>query len=264
MEPLTKLQSREIAEDTVALSVWLPVAGFGVLPVNAFVIRAAEPVLIDTGLALAREEFLAALRETIDPQALKWIWLTHVDPDHVGNLAALLAEAPRARVVTSFLGMAKLDMSQLPVAQAYLLNPGQRLDVGDRQLVAVHPPVFDAPETTGALDSKTGALFSADCFGALLPQIADAAADVPDELLRAGMVGWATVDAPWLAQVAPERFDAGLEAIRRLEPAAIFSSHAPPAFGMTDTLLQHLAGAPAAPPFVGPDQAALERMMALT
>ncbi len=262
MEPLARLESRSIAEDTVALSIDLPVAGYGVLPVNAFVIKGAEPVLIDTGLALARDEFLAALREAVDPKALKWIWLTHVDPDHMGNLAAVLDEAPNARLVTSFLGMAKLDMYQLPVSRAFLLNLGQRLDLGDRHLLAVHPPVFDAPETTGALDSKTGALFSADCFGALLPQPADSAADVPAETLREGMLGWATVDAPWLRSVAPERFLDGLEAIGRLRPAAIFSSHAPPAHGMTDTLLRNLADAPAAPPFIGPDQAALERMMA--
>lgn len=52
--------------------------------------------------------------------------------------------------------------------------------------------------------------------------------------------------------------------IHRLDPATILSSHLPPAAGMTDTLLGHLGAALAAPPFVGPDQAALERLMRAT
>jgi flavorubredoxin len=39
----------------------------GFLPVNAFVIKAREPVLVDTGMGIDGEEFMKALESIIDP-----------------------------------------------------------------------------------------------------------------------------------------------------------------------------------------------------
>jgi glyoxylase-like metal-dependent hydrolase (beta-lactamase superfamily II) len=76
---------------------------------------------------------------TIDPADLRWIWITHMDFDHIGNLAAVLELAPQARVVTNYLGMGKMGLIGLPQDRAWLLNPGQSLDVGDRRLHALRP-----------------------------------------------------------------------------------------------------------------------------
>jgi hypothetical protein len=114
------------------------------------------------------------------------------------------------------------------------------------------------------MDEKTGTLFSVDCFGALLNEPAETAADIPPTDLRNGLVTWSTVDAPWLAIVKEQAFARSLDAVRELEPNTILSSHLPPAIGMTGDLLNYLAAARLAPPFVGPDQAALEQMMAGT
>ena len=105
---------QSVAEDTTALTSYIPVPGFGVLPVNAFVIHAREPVLVDTGLAALESDFIRALRETINPAELRWIWITHADADHIGNLHAVLRTAPRAMVITNFLGMGKLAMQGVP------------------------------------------------------------------------------------------------------------------------------------------------------
>jgi len=248
--------------DTHAIVSCLPVPGFGVLPVNAFVIHGREPVLVDTGMAALRTQFMAQLRAVLDPRELRWIWITHTDPDHLGNLEAVLAEAPHARVVTTYLGMGKMGLLQLPLERVFLLNPGQRLNIGDRQLTAIRLPTFDAPETTGLFDSKTRTLFSADCFGALLDGPAETAAEISPDTLRDGCVAWATVDAPWLELVDPASFKRELEAIFKLDPATILSAHLPPATGMTATLLEYLSLAREAPRFVGPDQLALEQLMA--
>lgn len=258
----TMLETRRVAPDTDALCAYLPVPGYGVLPVNAHVIHGPEPVLVDTGLASLRVEFLAALSGILDPSTLRWIWITHMDADHVGNLQAVLDLAPSARVVTTYLGMGKMGMLGLPVARAFLLNPGQRLDAGGRRLEAVAPPTFDAPETTGLYDPGSRALFSADCFGALMTEPAESAADIQADALRDGMVGWATVDAPWLSMVNPGSMNTALDGVRRLGPEVILGSHLPPAQGMTETLLAHIDAARGASRFEGPDQAALERMMA--
>ena len=65
----------------------------------------------------------------------------------------------------------------VPLDRVYLLNPGQSLDVGDRKLAAFRPPLFDSPATTGFIDTKSGAMFSSDCFGAHFETIAAAPAN---------------------------------------------------------------------------------------
>jgi flavorubredoxin len=252
-----------VSTDTAILPAYFPVPMFGLVPVNAFLIRSAEPVLIDTGLIPAADEFMRSLRALIDPAALRWIWLTHVDPDHLGSVERLLVEAPQARIVTTFLGLGKYGLrGQLPPERVLLLNPGQTLDVGDRRLLALRPPTFDSPETTAIFDAKTRTLFSADCFGGIVQQPADDAAAIGAAALRDGCVLWTTVDSPWLHMTEGSAFERTLSAIRALKPELVLSSHLPPARRMTEALLGHLATARTAAPWVGPDQAAMMAAMA--
>lgn len=255
------LEVHSVAEDTTALTSYVPLPSLGMVPVSAFLIRGTQPILVDTGLVATRKDFMAQLRSMIALEDIRWLWLTHTDPDHTGSLVQVLAEATNARLVTTFLGMGKLGLYPYPVDRAYLLNPGQSLNAGDRELLAVKPPTFDAPETTGFLDTKTRALFCADSFGALLQKPAENAADIPAAELRDGLVTWATVDAPWLNRVDASKFGESLHAVKNLEASTILSSHLPPATGMTETLLSHLDAARSAPFFMGPDQAALEKML---
>lgn len=264
MELPKMLDPFAVTENTFILPSTAPLPGLGILPVNCYVIRGSEPVLVDTGLPGLSDAFLEKLESVIDPGDLRWIWLTHADVDHTGSLRRLLELAPRAKLVTSYLGMGKLNIVE-PVApdRVYLLNPGQTLDIGDRRLTAYRPPVFDAPETTAFTDSRTGVLFSSDCFGALLNEARPWALEVPAEELEHGCIRWATVDAPWLHWVEARVHDQVLDQIRRLDPKLVLSTHLPPAApGLTARLLKHLAHARQATPFAGPDQQALLAMLA--
>ncbi len=255
--------SYKAAPDIEVLTSNFPIPGYGLVPINAFVIKGSEPVLVDTGAVFESEDFMPALRSVIDPADLKWIWLTHTDFDHIGSLHQLLAENPQLRVITTFLGVGTRSLSApLPMDRVNFVNPGERITVGDRTLSAVRPPAFDNPSTTGFYDDKSGAFFSSDCFGALLEAPPQDAADLSDKDLREGQVFWATLDSPWLHKVDSGTFAKELDGIRKMEPKMILSSHLPAARGdMTERLLASLAAAPKAQPFVGPDQAALEQML---
>lgn len=257
------MRSYSAAPDVEVLTSPFPVPGLGLVPVNAFVLKGSEPVLVDTGTVVEADDFHATLQSVIDPADLRWIWLTHTDSDHIGNLHRLLADNPDLRVITTFLGVGIMGLSApLPMDRVHLLNPGQTITVGDRTLTAFKPPAFDNPCTTGFHDDRSGILFSSDCFGALLQDVPDSAADLSADDLRDGQIFWATVDSPWLHKVDRSGFAKELAAIRAMEPAMILSSHLPPAPGdMTDRVLDSLASAPDAAPFVGPDQAALEQML---
>lgn len=259
MQEPTMLPATPAGADTHVLTTYAPLPGLGVVPVNAFLLRARQPVLVDTGVGGLQDGFLRELGALIDPADLRWIWITHADADHVGNLRAVLERAPNARVVTNYLGMGKLGLQGLPLDRVQLLNPGQQLDVGDRQLLALRPPVYDAPETMGLFDSRTRHLFSADCFGALLDRPYESAEAIAPITLRKRLQLWATLDSPWLHAVGRDRLAPALRVVTELAPCRVLSSHLPPAVGATtERLISELLGACDAVPFVGPDQAALE------
>ena len=240
-----------------------PIPGYGLVPINSFVIKGSEPILVDTGSVVESEAYMTTLRSVIDPSDLKWVWVTHTDFDHIGGLHRLLAENPKLRVITTFLGVGIMSLSApLPMDRVYLLNPGERLTVGDRTLTAIRPPAFDNPSTTGFYDNKSGVFFSSDCFGALLSTVPQNAAELSDKDLREGQVFWATLDAPWLHKVDRGAFAKELDGIRKIAPKMVLSSHLPAAPGdMIERLLASLSAAPTAQPFVGPNQAALEQML---
>jgi hypothetical protein len=253
--------------DISVLNDQIPVPGIGVLPVNAFVLHAAEPVVVDTGLSLPGRGFMEALGSLVDPADVRWIWLTHPDRDHTGALFDLLDAAPHARLVTTFLSAGILSTERpVPLHRLHLLNPGQSLDIGGRTLTAFRPPLFDNPATVGFYDDRSRTCFSSDCFGAPMPSAELAGCNdvamVPADELRSGQLLWATVDSPWVHTTDAARYLQPIQPIRAMDPAAILSTHLPPAMGLTSQFLDMLTAAPQADPFVGPDQQALEAMLA--
>lgn len=250
------------ATDVAVLPSYFPIPGLGFLPCNAYVIKAEEPVLVDTGLGIDSEEFMNALTSVIDPQDLKWVWITHDDADHIGSFQKVLDAAPSARIAANAVTVLRMSTSvQVPMDRVFCLNAGESISAGDRKLTAFTPPFFDNPATIGFYDDKSGAVYSADFFGAVLPSQVRDLDEVPEEKLAQGMVLWGTIDAPWLHFVDQSKYRHRLDALSLMAPTMIFSSHLPPARGKTEQFLRWLATVPEAEPFVAPNQAALEQIM---
>src|SRR3954471_862575 len=151
--------------------------------VHSLVIRGAEPALIDTGSLLVRDAWIEQVTSIVDPVDVRWIVLSHDDHDHIGNLDAVLELCPNATLVASFAMTARLAGDvPFPVERLRWLELGASLDLGDRTLTAVRPPMFDSPATRGFYDSTSRVLWAADSFGALVPGAVHEAADVPADL----------------------------------------------------------------------------------
>ena len=244
------------------------IPGLGALPINAFVLHGEQPVLVDTGRPVQKAEFLDALHSVIDPADVRWIWLTHPDRDHMGALMDILTLAPNARLVTNFMAVGYLSVEfDVPLPRAYLVNPGQSLDIGGgRKLHAFRPPLFDSPMTMGFYDDATGTCISSDCFGGPMPTLdaayVDDIAAIDPETVRAAQLLWAGADSPWVCHTDPAKFAASYDSLREFKPEVVLSTHLPPAQGQFGEMLDMLGEAPNAQPFVGPDQAMLEAMLA--
>lgn len=255
--------------DTFVLPAFLPVPdvpapGFGKLVINSYLIRSREPILIDAGMPVVKEEFLQALWSLVDPEDLRWILLTHDDGDHTGAFDEVLAAAPQARVITQFVGLARLETAHhVPIERIEIRNPGERFKVDDREFAVLRPPLFDSPATSAYFDTTTGVLFCADSFGALIPEVAEDAADVPESAFYEGFSIFNRLNHPWFAMVDSGKFEAVVETIRQLQPKILASCHSPLARGArVDAHLKAMATLPQMGPLDLPGQAVLESILA--
>lgn len=264
MDTPTFVGAKRVAPDVTSLRGFFPIGPLGILPANAHFIHAKEPVLVDTSGVAFQDQFLAELSKLIDPEDLKWIYISHTDLDHIGNLEAVMALAPNAKVVLPGLGAAKMGLREnFDMSRLMPMDHGQRLDLGDRELVLLKPPTYDAPETTGFFDTKTRVLFSVDSFGALMDAPYEETVAIPEATLRDGMTTWAGIDAPWLAVADKHRLGQLLSDIERLDPAAIISGHLPATAGkMIHTVLGNMLGALSENRFALPDREAVEALFA--
>jgi hypothetical protein len=242
------------APDVHVLPANLSMPGIGVLPINAYLLMAEEPVLVDTGLGMDTDDFVDALSSLVDLDRLRWVWLTHDDADHTGSIQRVMEAAPNATLVTH--AMSALRMSTwwpVPMDRVHAIRFGDEVHVGDRTLTAVAPPLFDNPMSTGLLDQSTGSFFSVDSFGAILPEATEDAGEVPPDALAGGMVGWATSDSPWAHVLDKAKFGEVLDRVRQIRPSRIFSSHLPAASGTHfDHFMELLETVPDAEPFAPP------------
>src|SRR3954451_23936687 len=89
----------QIAPDTFVVHDVIGDGHNGQVPCNVLVIRGAEPVVVDTGVAEHGPELLADIFALVEPADLRWVMVSHADADHAGNLDALVAAAPQVTVL---------------------------------------------------------------------------------------------------------------------------------------------------------------------
>jgi flavorubredoxin len=218
-----------VAEETFVIPATLPVPGIGVLPVNAMVVRGAEPMLVDTLAIVQREAYLEQVFSLVEPQEVRWLFLSHEDRDHSGSVMQVLERCPNATLITNFLGLGKLgEEFAIPPERVHLLNDGESLEIGDRTVSAIRPPLYDSSATRGLWDPKTGVYFAADCFGAVVrgenPRYTDEieASDYED-----GFFWMNRANHIWFRHVTQEAIDEAGARVRTLDPTLIVSGHGP-------------------------------------
>ncbi len=218
-----------IAEDVDVISYAHPVPGVGFLPIRSYLIGGRQPVLIDTGAVAGARGFLEALESLVDPADLAWIVLSHPDTDHAGALPALLEKAPRAKIVLNWTSTGKLSaVIEPPLPRIRWVNAGESFAAGDRVLHFLRAPMYDCPSTVAVFDSKSRALFSSDAFGGFVQEMTETFSEqnAPEAALE-GMSFFCRANSPWLSDVRPDRYAAGLKTYADLEPSWLLSGHFP-------------------------------------
>ena len=248
----------KVARDTWVIPELVPGGPGIVVPLNSMVIAGAEPVIVDTGNALSRAEWLQAAFSIVEPEDVKWVFLSHDDHDHSGNLEAVLELCANATLVTTHFTVERVVRAmELPLHRMRWVNSGESFDAGDRTLVAVRPPIFDSPVTRGLYDTKSGVYWAVDTFASGLPHhmvdVADWDIDVWAEML----LMFNRMVSPWHTMLDADKFIASVDAVAALSPSVVASGHSAALRGerLTEAfrLLRTIPSLPAAPLLGQPD-----------
>ena len=205
----TQLPPLQIAEDTFVIQAAL---GEGVAPVavhmNAMVIRAAEPVIVDTGAPVCREQYLDDLFSIVEPQDVRWVFISHEDIDHVGNLEAVMNACPNATIIGSWFLMERMGAEGLcvPPMRWRWIGDGESFDAGDRTLHAIRPPLYDAPTTRGLFDPSTGVYWASDCFATPVLRASSTVEELDAGFWAEGFAMFQTYNSPWVSMVDRARY----------------------------------------------------------
>ena len=91
--PVPVAEPQRIASDTYLIPNLVAAQPGTYVFVNSMVILAEQPVVVDTGAPLFRERWLDAVASVVDPADVRWVFLSHDDGDHIGNIK----DDPRSR-----------------------------------------------------------------------------------------------------------------------------------------------------------------------
>lgn len=256
---------QEIAADTWLIPNFAP-AGDGLyLPANSMVIRGAQPVIVDTGAPVHRKQWLEQVFSIVEPEDVRWIFLSHDDGDHTGGLLDVLERCPQATLVTNFFSVERLALEKpaLPLERMRWIEPGDSFDAGDRVLKLFRPPIFDGPTTRGLFDTKTSAMWIVDTFACLTPGSLDAEELTRDQLDQVRAMNSAV--SPWHAWLDRDAYGRHIASVEAFGARTVASAHGPVLRGSllanAFAQLHGLAGVPIIPT---PGQELLDTLIAST
>lgn len=265
MQPTTKtrLEPTRIAPETFLVHDH---QGEGSAPVlvalNSMVIRAAEPVVVDTGEAANRDQYLADVFGIVEPEDVRWVFISHDDVDHTGNVNALMAACPNATLVVNWFIVERMGAAlEVPPARWRWVGDGESFEAGDRVLHALRPPIFDAPTTRGLFDPTTGVYWASDSFATpMLTPVRDAS-ELDRDFWRDGLAMFGQYISPWLDLVDDARYQATVDRVAALGARTLVGCHTPAVSGARVVeAIEVTRRIPTATVPAQPDQAVLDQI----
>jgi len=134
---------------------------------NSYVIMDEKITVMDTVDARATDEWLANLETALEGKQVDYLVVSHMEPDHAGNIKVLAEKYPNMQVVVNAKTLAMipqffdLDISE----RAVVVKEGDTLNLGKHTLQFFMAPMVHWPEVMVAYEQSEKILFSADGFG---------------------------------------------------------------------------------------------------
>jgi flavorubredoxin len=234
---------------------------------NSMVILGKEPVIVDTGTPANREQWLEDVFALVEPKDVRWIFISHDDVDHIGNLDETLSACPNAQLICNWAMIERhTNCFDFPLERCRWVMDGESIDVGDRTLHALRPPVFDSPTTRGLYDPTTRVYWAVDTFATPLPDPYAAVADLDREFWDYGLALFALgAVSPWLSMADEKKYGAFVDRTQNLDITTIASCHSPVIEGQfIEQAFTRVRELPSLELFALPNQSVLDQIIAAT
>jgi len=133
---------------------------------NSYLVEGDEKkAIIDTVKIPFIDEFFNNIEAITPFEKIDYIILNHMEPDHSSSLLRLLEKAPQATIICSQKAENMLNYLYQITENIRVVNEGESIDLGGREIVFYMDPLVHWPETMVSYDSKDKILFSCDAFG---------------------------------------------------------------------------------------------------
>ena len=228
--PTVAIPPTQIADETWIVHQVQPALGQPLdIYLNSMVIRGSEPVIVDTGTPANRAQWLEDVFSLVEPEDVRWIFLSHDDVDHTGNLDEALSACPNATVVCSWAMVERhTNCFAFPLERCRWVTDGESFDAGDRTLQAIRPPVFDSPTTRGLYDPQTQVYWAVDTFATPLPDKTMGIADLDPDFWDFGLMLFALgAVSPWITWSDPAKYGQQVDRVQDLDLTTIAACHSP-------------------------------------
>lgn len=134
---------------------------------NSYVIMDEKITVMDTVDKRATKQWLENLEKALDGKAPSYLVVSHLEPDHAGNVQVLAEKYPQMQIVgnaKTFSMMEQyfdIDLSDRQIT----VKEGDTLSLGSHTLQFFMAPMVHWPEVMVAYEQSEKILFSADGFG---------------------------------------------------------------------------------------------------
>ncbi len=268
LAPTTSVEPTLIAKDTYVIHQVQPALGEPLFVyLNSMVIRGREPMIVDTGTPANRAQWLEDAFSLVEPEDVRWVFVSHDDVDHSGNLDEVMTVCPNATLICTWAMVERhTNCFDFPLERCRWVMDGESIDIGDRTLQAVRPPVYDSPTTRGLFDPTTGVYWAVDTFATPLPDPAMGIADLDPEFWDFGLGLFALgAVSPWLSMVDPAEYSRYVDRSQSLDITTIAACHSPVIEGeFIDKAFARIRELPTIDPPPVPDQSVLDQIVAAT
>lgn len=134
---------------------------------NSYLIMDEKIALMDTVDPRATDAWFANLEEALDGREPDYLIISHLEPDHAGNIEKAARKYPNMQLVSNPKAFALLpQFFDLDVTgRCVEVKEGDTLSLGSHTLTFVMAPMVHWPEVMVAYESSEKVLFSADGFG---------------------------------------------------------------------------------------------------
>lgn len=133
---------------------------------NSYVILDEKIAIMDTADKIVKSQWLDNLSSALDGRTPDYLVIQHLEPDHSGNIQAVIDMYPEIEIICSTAAKRMLpQFADINLDKVTAKNEGDTLELGSHTLTFIMAPMVHWPEVMLSYESSEKVLFSADAFG---------------------------------------------------------------------------------------------------